>query len=281
MRILNLINPDRGDIAFSRMTFPDGQAHLTLEQDPGIWEHVQILARLRSANDIAELGMAADCVRSYVRGRISVNISYMLGARMDRAIGKGQPATLNVLAGMLNAACEQANDVRILDPHSPVTIQLVKRSTAIAPRALVRAALGPHDVVVIPDKGAVARTHELVTEKQALAYCDKVRDPRTSKLSGFRLVSGDVRDRSCLIVDDLCDGGGTFSGVAEVLRKEGATAVRLCVTHGIFSRGLPITGIDHVYTTDSYMDGYDATGGDEHLVSLHRDYLLQWVTGPK
>jgi ribose-phosphate pyrophosphokinase len=55
-----------------------------------------------------------------------------------------------------------------------------------------------------------------------------------------------------LIVDDLCDGGGTFTAHASVLLAAGATAVDLYVTHGIFSKGLPLDHIDRVFTTDSY-----------------------------
>ena len=62
-----------------------------------------------------------------------------------------------------------------------------------------------------------------------------------------------VRDKVCLILDDICDGGGTFTGLSHVLRGTyGARAVDLFVTHGIFSKGLPLDGIRAVHTTDSY-----------------------------
>lgn len=67
-----------------------------------------------------------------------------------------------------------------------------------------------------------------------------------------------------LIVDDICDGGGTFVGLAKELRAAGATRVYLYVTHGIFSKRLPLEGIDHVYTTDSFLSG---------PVNLHGNYL--------
>ncbi len=279
MKILNLVHSTRGDIGFTKIRFPDGQSHIELMNPGSIgeWEHVQIITRLHTADDILDLGMVVDAVRSVVRGRISVNISYMLGARMDRAIGPGKPFTLRILAGMVNAACQEANDVRILDPHSPVTLQLVHRSTAVAPIRLVHGAVACADVVVIPDAGAVARTLPLLPpEERTLAYCEKTRDPATGKLSGFRLVRGDVKDKTCLIVDDLCDGGGTFAGVAAVLRAAGARTVKLCVTHGIFSRGTTIDGIDHVFTTDSYMDVEPGS-----KVTVVTNYMLQWVRGAK
>ena len=58
-----------------------------------------------------------------------------------------------------------------------------------------------------------------------------------------------------LIVDDLCDAGGTFIGSAQLLRDAGARSVSLYVTHGVFSKGtaaLLSQGIDNIYSTTSY-----------------------------
>ncbi|RYF48025.1 MAG: phosphoribosyltransferase [Cytophagaceae bacterium] len=57
-----------------------------------------------------------------------------------------------------------------------------------------------------------------------------------------------------LIVDDICDGGGTFIGLAAELRKLNPERISLAVSHGIFSKGIdPLTNwLDHVYTTDSF-----------------------------
>ena len=63
-----------------------------------------------------------------------------------------------------------------------------------------------------------------------------------------------LSNRRILIVDDICDGGATFVGLAKELRAAGAKKVYLYVTHGIFSKGLPLEGIDKVFTTDSYFN---------------------------
>ncbi|CCJ77069.1 Ribose-phosphate pyrophosphokinase [Cronobacter muytjensii 530] len=68
-------------------------------------------------------------------------------------------------------------------------------------------------------------------------------------------MDGDVKDKAVLIVDDLCDAGGTFIGSAQVLRDAGARSVSLYVTHGVFSKGvenLLNNGIDQLYTTTSF-----------------------------
>jgi len=61
----------------------------------------------------------------------------------------------------------------------------------------------------------------------------------------------------CIIVDDICDGGGTFIGLAEELRRRNAASLYLYVTHGIFSKDADVKLLDHfakVYTTNSIKD---------------------------
>jgi ribose-phosphate pyrophosphokinase len=203
---------------------------------------------------------------------------------MDRAIGPGQPFTLEVLAGILKAACAEANDIRILDPHSSVTLDLIPRSQAIHADSLVRkvlARMAGNPTIVIPDKGAIERTNSLLSRinaKNEVAQCSKVRDMATGKLSGFSLDKGDVNGKDCLIVDDICDGGWTFTGTAKVLREHGAKSVSLCVTHGIFSKGIDLDGVDMIYTTDSYYP-WSSKEGDKFVG--FENFLRDWVTGPK
>lgn len=102
----------------------------------------------------------------------------------------------------------------------------------------------------------------------------KHRDVQSGQLTGFALLAGDVRGRDVLIVDDLCDAGGTFIGAAQVLRQHGARSVSLYVTHGIFSKGvehLLAQGIDNIYTTTSYAPA-DIAGARVELIDIARIY---------
>jgi ribose-phosphate pyrophosphokinase len=181
---------------------------------------------------------------------------------MDRRIAPGQPDTLEVFTGLLTAAMAHVDEISILDPHSPVTLARLSRARAIHPDRFVSCVLDDIEqsdaakpMVVIPDQGAVARTSgilERIGATHSVARCSKKRDPNTGVLSGFQLDAGDVRGRHVVIVDDICDGGGTFTGIAEVLRSHGAKSVCLAVTHGIFSRGIELAYVDRIYSTDSY-----------------------------
>ena len=108
--------------------------------------------------------------------------------------------------------------------------------------------------LVSPDGGALKKIHKVaqfVGAKQ-VAECMKVRDVRTGQLSGFRTLETDFNGETCLIADDICDGGGTFTGLAALLKSKGAGKVALAVSHGIFSKGFDLAGIDRIYCTDSF-----------------------------
>jgi ribose-phosphate pyrophosphokinase len=142
--------------------------------------------------------------------------------------------------------------VVILDPHSPVVTTEID-NVVVYPLGLVanQFEVNPWDAVIAPDKGGQARAEEMAESlHQSVVYASKVRDVTTGRLSGF-----DVNvDAGChyLVSDDICDGGGTFIGLGEKIREQGATA-DLYVSHGIFSKGTDALKsiYNNIYTTDS------------------------------
>ena len=71
-------------------------------------------------------------------------------------------------------------------------------------------------------------------------------------VTSFVQLLAQCSNQTCFIVDDICDGGGTFAGTARMLKGKGAAKVVLIVSHGIFSKGIKIDFVDDIYTTDSY-----------------------------
>jgi ribose-phosphate pyrophosphokinase len=294
MRI-NLNHPERGDIAFKQFTFPDGQPHC--EFDPAVIAKaadagpIDVIASIQSGNDLLGIGIALEALRSLEKSsavstalKIRLNISYLLGARMDRRIAPGQPDTLSVVARVVNGWATLVDEIRVLDVHSAVAATHLPNLVHLYPDTLLSFALtdlalddASRPTIVIPDAGAVPRV-EAMMKRLALSHpvarCVKKRDSQTGKLSGFELVSGDVQGATVIIVDDICDGGGTFAGIAKTLRAAGAAHVVLCVTHGVFSKGFRIEGVDAIYCTDSYRWNPDASA---HFVAATRqgnDVLL-------
>jgi ribose-phosphate pyrophosphokinase len=89
-------------------------------------------------------------------------------------------------------------------------------------------------IVVAPDTGGAERARAYAKRLDAgLALCDKRRE-RANEADVMNIV-GDVKGKNCLIVDDMCDTGGTICKVAEALHKAGANEIFAVFTHGVLS----------------------------------------------
>ena len=248
MLTLNLLDPAASDIAFERFTFPDGQPHLRIrpERLPDNRDNCRIITRIANSDDLLVALLAQQTLSTSGVERIHLVISYLLGARMDRVMTTGEPFSLRVIANIINMA--GFHRVTVFDPHSNVSTALLDRSYAIDNIQFVRDAIQadqaryPADAwcLVSPDAGALKKVHEVA---QVIG---------TGKLSGFKVFADDLGGKTCYIADDICDGGGTFTGIAEALKTHNAGRIVLIVSHGIFSKGFSLAGIDAIYTTDSY-----------------------------
>lgn len=111
--------------------------------------------------------------------------------------------------------------------------------------------------VVLPDAGAKKRYMHIFEE--STITCSKVRDQSTGKILEIKIDNPEKLDgRPLMIVDDLCDGGGTFCGIAECFKKIGIPRDKLniTVTHMVNPRGIEnlSKNFNHVWFTNSYKD---------------------------
>lgn len=257
---LNLLYPETSDIPFECKAFPDGQPHLKVKESslPQAGQACRIVTRIASPADLMLALLAKDVLDAAGAGSVEIYISYLMAARMDRRMTSGEPFTLRVVADIL----EQAgfSRIRLFDPHSDVSAALLRKSEVISNAAFIRDSLqdllqpGEPYWLVSPDGGALKKIHKVAeyVGAEQVAECMKVRDVRTGQLSGFKTMQDDFGGQTCLIADDICDGGGTFTGLAALLRSHGAGKIALAVSHGIFSKGFDLAGIDRIYCTDSF-----------------------------
>ena len=245
-----------GDLAFKFFTFPDGQPHFRLETYERDFGSVTIETAIKCPSTLFQTVLVASVLREHGYTEINLDVRYLMGARMDRAISSLEPFTLQSVARIINSC--GFSQVRLLDVHSEVATRLIRNSNNQLPYKIVESVINTVNpfIVVVPDKGAIERVNKLVGTLRSLIYCSKERDMVTGNLSRFKVNVPYPAQRyspfDCLIIDDICDGGATFVGLAKELREVGATKVSLYVTHGIFSKGLPLEGIDRIFTTDSY-----------------------------
>lgn len=264
MTTLNLIHAEYSDIRYKALVFPDGQPHLKLDVADMVGidraAPLRILCRLAKPDDLLLALFAKNALDYLEFSHIELHVSYLLAARMDRVMQDGEPFSLKVVAQLINGAAFRK--VKIFDPHSEVSTALIDRSYPVpnhafvcdAMRHFLGRALQADDCIVSPDAGALKKIHKLAQYLgvEKVVECSKERDLKTGALTHFQTAAENLGGQTGFIVDDICDGGGTFAGTATLLREKGAGKIVLIVSHGIFSKGIRIEGVDAIYTTDSY-----------------------------
>lgn len=244
--------------------FPDGAVWLKVTNPlPSSARLMCIRAvAMQDMNDFMLLAQLVDAVRHQTDVLVShLELPWLPWARQDRHMVAGDSFALRIFATQLNTL--KFDKVKVLDPHSDAAAAAIDNFVAIPQeRCLLQSTTLCHRfqqkalMLVAPDAGALKKIDAVAraTGVSEYAILSKKRDVASGNLTGFALVAGDVRGRDLLIVDDLCDAGGTFIGSAQVLRDAGARSVSLYVTHGIFSKGvehLLNNGVDAIYTTTS------------------------------
>jgi ribose-phosphate pyrophosphokinase len=112
--------------------------------------------------------------------------------------------------------------------------------------------------IVAPDQGASKKCEEFAKRVGAAGVitCAKVRDfKNNSKIVSIRVLDEVPANADLLVLDDLCDAGGTFIGLAQELRKYNPERLDLAVTHGLFTKGVGIVKdyYDKIFTSNSYI----------------------------
>ena len=246
------------EIKFQSFTFSGGEPHIKINPDFDATQKVTITHRLNSFNDLGLLCITVDALRRMDVKVIDLFIPYFPAARQDRVMIPGEPLSVKVYADIINAM--QLNKVFVFDAHSEVTPALLNNSTVIPNYTFIKEVLnviGENVKLISPDGGALKKIYK-VSEFLGgvdVVECSKSRDVKTGKLSGFKVYEDDLNGIDCLIVDDICDGGGTFVGLAEELKKKNAGKLYLAVSHGIFNKGFEVLNcFDKIFTTNSVKD---------------------------
>ena len=189
---------------------------------------------------LMELLIIIDAARRASARRITAVAPYFGYARQDRKPGPRTPITAKLVANMIERA--GADRVLTIDLHAgqiqgffdipvdnlyaaPVMVQDLKRHYDLE-----------NVMVVSPDVGGVVRARALAKRIGAqLAIVDKRRErPGESEVMN---IIGDVKGRSCILIDDIVDSGGTLCNAAEALLEQGASEVSAYITHGVLSGG--------------------------------------------
>jgi len=237
--------------------FPDSQPHINI---PNVTEadEVKVICSLTDPGKLLQLLETSNALDNLFAIKKILVIPYLMAARYDRLMVPGDSVDLKVVADMVNMCGFQK--VFLYDVHSDVALLLIKNAVAITNEALVRAYNKPDAVLICPDAGASKKVGKYFgwnSNIKDIVYCSKNRELSTGKLTLEILEPQECANRNCVIIDDICDGGGTFLAIAEKIQPAHLT---LIVTHGIFSKGFETLQqyFQHIIVSNSLYKTYDS-----------------------
>lgn len=225
---------------------------------------INITAHVKCSEGIILLSQLKNLIDNLnLKEKIVLSLPYVPYARYDRTMLNPDSFSLQVFANLLNLL--NFDEVIVQDCHSEVTTDLINNCINLSQYQLIKDVFdfSSYDLIVAPDKGSlfkVARIAKLLNKE--LIICNKVRDQTTGSLSlSYDILSRTniIKGKNVLILDDICDGGGTFMLAGKELLKYDPNNLGLCITHGIFSKGVDTLKevFDEIYAYNLWEEDLD------------------------
>lgn len=244
-------------------TFKDGEVFVEIQENVRGEDVFVIQSTSQPANDnLMELLITQDALSRASASRITAVLPYFGYARQDRKAGPRTPISAKLVANLITTA--GADRVLTVDLHAGQIQGFfdIPTDNLYAVKEFERRIRTLHNgnlddvTVVSPDVGGVVRARALAKrlKDRPLAIVDKRREG--PGLSEVMNIIGDVKDRHCVIFDDIVDSGGTLCNAAEALMDKGAKSVAACITHGVLSdhaerRVMKSDALSRLFVTDS------------------------------
>ena len=237
-RVASELRMELGNADVAR--FSDGEVNVEIHENVRGRDVFILQSTCAPTNDnIMELMIMSDAIRRASAQRVTAVIPYFGYARQDRRARSARvPISAKVVADILGSV--GIDRILTVDLHADqiqgffnVPVDNVYGSPLLVDHMMTQRYENP--IVVSPDVGGVVRARAVA--KQAndldLAIIDKRRpNPNETKVMN---VIGDVRGKTCILVDDIVDTAGTLCTAAKALKEEGAVRVVSYITHAVFS----------------------------------------------
>jgi len=223
-------------------TFSDGEINVKINETVRGYDVYLIQSISQPVNEnLMELLIMIDALKRASAASISVIMPYYGYARQDRKARGRDPITAKLVANLLTTA--GANRVVTIDLHAEqiqgffdIPLDNLWSFPVFADHFTEEQNINPEEYVVVsPDVGAVKRARKFAEKiSTPLAILDK-RRPKDNVAEIVNVI-GDVKDKKCILIDDIIDTGGSLIGATEALLNAGAKEVTACATHGILSK---------------------------------------------
>ena len=256
--------------------YPDGTSYV---RDPGNGDTLTF--KINSYEDLWHLNQLVDAHNSCNSHIPTISIPNLIDAQADRQFGLGQSSGLKLVCKFLNGLDAY---FKIFHPHNPEVVEALMDNVEIISNFEFISSVMDRLDRRIPETGWFNSDNLILMSSDAggfkplMKMCDqldwkgetysasKARNHETKKLT--QLISRlDFNGKDILIVDDICVYGGTFKGLATMLRARNVGKIYLAVSHMTVQNlgDDPVTNyFDKVFTTnskfDSYYKGYSNAG---------------------
>ena len=222
--------------------FSDGEVSVTITETVRGRDVFMIQSTCSPVNDnLMELLIMIDALKRSSAARVTAVIPYYGYARQDRKAKARDPISAKLVANLLVAA--GADRILTMDLHAPqiqgffdIPVDHLLGNPAFVKYYMKKFPENREDMVVVsPDVGSVSRARAFAQKMgMGLAIVDKRRP--TANVSEVMNVIGDVKDRECILFDDLVDTAGSLCNAAKALKElGGAKKVWACASHGVLS----------------------------------------------
>lgn len=227
-----------GKLHISR--FADGEIRVKIEESVRGMDVFIVQPTCAPANDsLMELLILVDAFRRASAHRITLVMPYYGYSRQDKKVKPREPVTARLVADLITTS--GAHRVLAVDLHAgqiqgffQLPLDHLYAGPLISSHFAERGLTNHDTVVVSPDVGGVGRARGMAETLHAPIAIIAKRRPEPNKVEIMEII-GDVRGRTCIMVDDMIDTGGSVVSGAVALMERGARRVFACCTHPVLS----------------------------------------------
>jgi len=255
--------------------FPDGEINVKIEDSMRGHDVFVIQPTSPPVNEhLMELFIILDALRRASAGRVTAVIPYYGYARKERKTQPREPISAKLIANFITLA--GADRLLLFDLHAEAIEGFFDVPTDhLSPHRIFADYLKTknlhHLTVVAPDAGGGRRAEAVANDLQApiaFGYKRRTGEGDVDTIA----VSGDVKGRDCVVVEDIITTGGTISKVVQALRNQGAGRVLVAATHPVFTGNaverLRQADVEEVIVTDSVPIDADKLGPPLTVLSV-------------
>ncbi len=256
---------DNASPVFKLINYPDGQKSVKLHYESlNVKEDVVINCSIKNIEELIILVNLVETLHDCDFYISNIYFYYLFGMRSDRAFSKGETNYFKkIIVPIINRM--QIKNVWFFSPHSHLSMWAINRSGVFIPNQLddyfkkslskIFPKILNNNSMILAGDESFYYNHNLWINgyldnyfKKSRIAQDKIEVHLTEPVSHFEKI---------LIMDDMCDGGGTFIAEAKYLREKGFKGeLSLYVSHGLFTKPIPslIPYFNQIFCTNSYQD---------------------------